>query len=115
MTDDIIKLDQGYYYGEISSEKLPNGFGILLSSEGLQIEEGYWEQGKLFGLARQVRIFKNDVLGVTEGTFKQSKRNGFFTQKYSNGESFEGYFIDDLREGLGKYIYQDGHFYEGDH
>jgi len=52
MTDDIIKLDQGYYFGEISSEKLPNGFGILLSSEGLQIEEGYWEQGKLFGLAR---------------------------------------------------------------
>ena len=51
MTDDIVKLDQGYYFGEISKENNPNGFGILLSNEGLEIDEGYWEQGLLCGLA----------------------------------------------------------------
>jgi len=115
LTEEVIDIGSDYYFGEINKEKKPNGFGILLGGNGLSLDEGYWENGKLFGTARQLWVVKNDVIGITEGSFKASKWDGYCTQTYSNGESYQGFFIDDLWEGLGKYIYQDGHVYEGNH
>jgi len=37
---------------------------------------------------------------------------GVFT--YSNGEVYEGYFYNSIREGRGRYLHADGSIYQGE-
>ena len=46
--------------------------------------------------------------------YKNGLRNGKGTEYYSNGKiKYEGDYINDKREGNGKYIYENGEYYLG--
>jgi hypothetical protein len=64
----------------------PNGYGILIKSDGSRYE-GYFNNGQLNGRGR------------------------YFT---SNGEFFEGNFKNGTASGLGMFIHPDGNIYKGD-
>ena len=39
--------------------------------------------------------------------------NGFGALTFSDGNRYEGQFVNDKREGLGKYFWRDGRVYDG--
>lgn len=74
-----------FYYGNIDSSGLPNGFGM-----GLYENKGYYI-----------------------GNWSENLRNGSGKHFYLNGDKYEGFFKNDVREGYGTYYYHTGDIYEG--
>lgn len=61
--------------------------------------EYYWYENKI-----QFKIFKN----VYKGYWKMGKRQGFGMFLYAGGCRFQGYFVDDHKNGVGVIIDQCG-------
>jgi hypothetical protein len=55
-----------------------------------------------------------DVTGKASAEMKKGKLDGKGVLKYSNGNSYEGDFLDGKREGKGVYKWKNGDVYEGD-
>lgn len=55
------------FVGEVNKQGVSNGYGIALSASGDELIESYFENSKLFGLARTLKIKKDGQLVVCEG------------------------------------------------
>jgi len=51
---------------------------------------------------------------VYEGEMKDGLRHGVGTYRWSNGDVYIGKYVNDVRQGKGKFIYASGAVYEGD-
>ena len=60
--------------------------------------QGYWSSGQRSGWGRQTNQRTGEVY---EGAWSDDVRNGFGVVHFSNGDSFHGYFVDDLFQGDG--------------
>ncbi|KAJ7543729.1 hypothetical protein O6H91_09G050500 [Diphasiastrum complanatum] len=91
-----------------------HGAGVLYGEQG-EIYDGQFEQGMRSGLGKQTywcptsKAYHN-----YSGQWAKDKREGFGTLKKVNGESYEGLFKNDLRDGKAVLYYADGKSkYEG--
>lgn len=57
------------YVGEVNKQGISNGYGIAISAKGDEIIESYFENSKLFGYSRTLKIKKDGSLVVCEGHF----------------------------------------------
>jgi hypothetical protein len=95
---------KGYYEGQWRNG-LPNGQGIFVAKEGPP------RPAPAPGLAHHgsepimpTRIH-SDSLDKYTGSWQDGKHSGYGTAYYSNGDRYEGNFINSGREGKGKYYF----------
>ena len=60
---------------------------------------GFWHNDVLNGHGRII-----ETRYMCKGEFKNGKREGYCIEKYLNGNSYHGEFLNDERSGEGKYI-----------
>ena len=77
-----------------------NGFGIKRLENG-DVCEGTWANGKLGGKGTTAEAAL-EWLTVLAGKYR-----------WADGNSYEGDFVDDSRDGFGVYRWLDGSIYEG--
>ena len=59
-------------------------------------------------------FYKSNVSFEYSGDLKNGKRDGFGTIKYlQSGDTYTGYFHDDMKHGKGKYTFANGSVYDG--
>ena len=120
------------YFGDTNKDKSPNGFGLLLKTDG-SIIEGAWVDGSIHGEGLQVysngdsyvgSFDRGEVAGkgkfvnykgaTYEGEWDRSKQNGQGTETWSDGAVYEGQFEDGKKEGFGRFLWADRARYEGE-
>ena len=98
------------YYGEFDkNEKKRHGRGIQIWNNGRRYE-GYWKQNKKI---KGKLIYSNG--DIYEGEFLNDKAHGYGIYTYIDGTKYEGNWKNDKKDGKGKEIYPDGAFYDGDY
>ena len=95
-----------------------NGFGVEYTNEGVIKFIGEYLNGKKNGEGKVYERYELngcDYL-IFSGNFKSGKKNGF-GRKCSNDElKFEGEYLNDIKEGLGKQYYSNGKLkFEGEY
>ena len=99
------------YKGEMTKEKIPNGFGIKIYNNGIK-QTGTFIKGNFTGWNELIDKEGN----IYRGFFKKEILNGK-GEKYNfkNNTIYKGNFIKNEKNGKGKIEYlQNGNFYEGD-
>lgn len=104
-------LTTGALYKGDWLDDLPHGNGTLFSGNG-EIVEGRFESGKLSSNNKRIKMLFTDGQ-YFEGSFVNHKRQGFGKVWYPNGDSFEGDWSGDKRVGRGKLRQVDGLRYLG--
>jgi uncharacterized protein (TIGR02145 family) len=99
----------GYAKEKIDGEKLelPHGQGKFISSTITY--DGEWSEGKLNGLG----TLKTTTYSYT-GNFAFNKKNGKGRIEYSNGEIYDGDWVNDTIQGKGMMIYANKDTYTGE-
>ena len=98
------------YKGEMTKEKIPNGFGIKIFNNGIK-QTGNFIKGNFTGWNELIDKEGN----IYRGYFKNEILNGK-GEKYNfkNNTIYKGNFINNEKNGKGKIEYlQNGNFYEG--
>jgi hypothetical protein len=98
------------YKGEMTKEKIPNGFGIKIFNNGIK-QTGNFIKGNFTGWNELIDKEGN----IYRGYFKNEILNGK-GEKYNfkNNTIYKGNFINNEKNGKGKIEYlQSGNFYEG--
>jgi hypothetical protein len=85
--NDEIKLEHGTYKGPLNDKKKPHGFGHMFCNDG-STYDGLWTNGKMEG------------------------KNGIF--RFTNGDTYQGDFVNEQFHGKGVYTDKNGDIYEGD-
>ena len=104
----ISKIKDFFIYYNASTQKGSSGSPIFLKDEKgvIGIHKGVNDSHDL-----NKGIF---ILGLIQGIINQMKRFGEGRDFYKNGKlKYEGYFINDVYEGDGKYFYENGDVYIG--
>lgn len=83
------------------------GHGRRITVEGI-IYEGDWDDGLLEG---QGRIESSTMLYI--GSVSKNLPHGIGTERWQNGDIFEGEFFEGKKNGKGKFTWQNGSRYEG--
>lgn len=99
----------GIYKGYWSIEKLKNGYGVLINSEGSKYE-GTFRKGKLEGLGKYITVNKE----VFEGSFVEGKISGYGIYISSEGNIYKGNWLNNNPNGLGEEYSTDSSYYNGD-
>ena len=86
-----------------STEKGSSGSPILL--EGTTLVLGIHKQGN----KKKIKNFGNFIGPIINSL----KNNCIYEKKKYNNGIYEGEYINELREGFGNFLYNDGHYYEG--
>ena len=73
-----------------------NGKGMVRWSDG-GLAQGVWENGELKGPAKI--IYRSE--DYYEGEVQKGRRHGNGVLRYSNGATYRGNFIKDMRDGYG--------------
>ena len=129
----LVSLPLGdLYYGDTSSDKNPNGFGLLMKTEG-SIVEGAWQEGSIHGEGLQVYSNGDSYVGsfehgevsgrgkfvnykgaTYEGQWRNSKQNGQGVETWADGAIYAGNFVEGKKEGYGRFHWADQAQYEGE-
>lgn len=97
-------LDGSYYEGQMSENKLRNGFGVYYFPNG-DVYIGEWVRNQMEGKGTYFYI-EGDVY---DGTFVEGTKDGFGTFYYTNGHLFHGEWVNDNKAGKGIYVYGSDH------
>jgi hypothetical protein len=127
----LVYNDHSYYKGNLNSNNLKHGYGILIRPKH-SIYEGFFVDDKLEGKGLLYNMngyaysgmFSNGMFNgdgmlasidgyLYKGNWKNNYQCGFGKEKYKDGSSFCGYFINGKKNGHGKYFWKNGDFYEG--
>lgn len=119
------------YLGFWNLSLKPNGYGILIKSDGSRYE-GYFVNGQLNGRGRYftskaeffegnfqsgtasgIGIFIHPDGNVYKGEWHNDKTDGNGVEIFSDGSTFQGEFKNGKKNGLGKYQWVDGSSYQG--
>ena len=103
-------LCQGSYVGDWSQDK-KDGFGTHISASGDKYE-GEWRAGKPHGKGSLWKMEKR-LRKRYAGDWVQGKRSGRGAAWTREG-AYLGDFLDNVRQGHGKMVYEDGSEYEGE-
>jgi len=101
--------NDGEYVGSIDKNKIPNGAGTLIFSDGNKYE-GEWKDGEINGRGTYTYYDGNQYIGE----FKKWKKHGQGTYTWSDGNKYEGEWKDGEINGRGTYTYYDGNQYIGE-
>lgn len=101
-------LNQPIFKGYWSVDKLQNGYGILISTNGSKYE-GLFRNGKLEGFGRSI----TSKGSFFEGNFLNGKANGYGIYIHSDGSLYKGEWIDDFPWGKGEEWSAEGDYYKG--
>ena len=124
-----IQHGSGVYFGEINSNNIPQGQGMLISSS--TIYEGSWEEGRKKGFGRQVNIHQEVYVGNWDDGNKAGfgvldkkgaryigdwKDNKFHGSGVLISEEFvyDGEWEDGLQHGFGEIAYSNGRVFTGE-
>lgn len=135
--DYIIYKDNGEYQGTImkkeNGDDIRHGYGLMKYSDG-RFYDGGFKNDMREGLGKMVfpngnvfeGEFKNnkndgklkiiDKYGkiIFDGLIKDDELTGYLIEKHENGWEYEGYIINNLKEGKGKFKFINGDIYEGE-
>lgn len=101
------------YEGKFKNGKL-NDYGRLIDLFGIKCYEGKFQDNQLMdGKGKIIEIKENGSKVIYEGDIKNMKREGKGIQKNENC-TYMGDFRNDLKDGHGKAVFNDGDVYEGD-
>jgi len=115
MPEVVLKYSEGRYTGEVSEETgEPEGTGMIEfpgnDEHKRQIYEGEFKDKKAHGTG----VMKWSEGDKYEGDWVQGLRHGKGTYiSKAAGCKYEGEYVDDLKSGQGKYTYATGDVYEG--
>ncbi|MCY6485878.1 hypothetical protein OW763_16325 [Clostridium aestuarii] len=101
----VVKYNNGIYYGEVSPKKIPNGNGIFKYNNG-SIYAGSFNNGNIDGFGHFIYEDGNQYLGG----FSNGKRSGVGTMVYTDNTMFFGRWKDDKRYD-GTLVYPNGTTY----
>ena len=93
-----------------------HGWGVCSSSDGTRLYEGFWKGGMEHGKGREIR---GESL-IYEGEWRQGLMHGLgVLRDKRTGQTYEGGFVNDLKEGRGTITEEWGgiiysQFYEGE-
>lgn len=119
------------YEGQLGSDGMPNGWGILTMQDGV-IYEGTWRRGQVHGPGSLRLPNGNAFWGAWsdgqkqgmgtfmwadgsryEGLYRGGKRSGYGTLLYVSQAIYKGNFECDLRHGSGRLTLPCGSYYDG--
>ena len=100
-----------YYIGNLNYLNLRCGYGKLITINGI-ISEGNWICNKLNGWCR---VIDSNNFTVSEGLYIDNILEGYGKYLFNNGDYYEGYFKNGKMDGKGKYIWKEGEIYEGEY
>jgi len=100
-----------YYIGNLNYLNLRCGYGKLITINGI-ISEGNWICNKLNGWCR---VIDSNNFTVGEGLYIDNILEGYGKYLFNNGDYYEGYFKNGKMNGKGKYIWKEGEIYEGEY
>lgn len=104
----------GARYSGVWARGKYHGHGTLTRPDGY-VYEGGWKKGKFHGKGKEK--YTDGVLDSYDGEYMDGIKQGFGVLKWLNGDSYEGDFSEGRREGKGKMsVVRDGHtfVYDGD-
>jgi hypothetical protein len=127
----IIKYKTIGWNGEVNTNGLPHGSGVLVG-ENWSKYEGEMRDGNLYGKGKMKfpngnmydgdwvdgkkegeGVYRN-IAGIEyRGNYLNNKRHGKGRYVYGSGVVYEGDWVEDRCHGVGKQIYTDGSVYEG--
>jgi hypothetical protein len=95
---------------------------IMVWDESLKVISASWSgplvDGKAEGKGTLNYIYREkdgkETKGQADAEMKAGKLDGYVSMKWSDGETYDGFYKDGLREGKGAFKYADGRVYEGD-
>ena len=108
----VISYPKRVYHGQLNTNGLPHGEGIMEYSNGQQYQGG-WINGQKSGFG----TLKTPIQPVNKGDpsttqFASQANTMTFTEKYW-GEVYNGEFFKGVKHGLGKITLQNGNFFKG--
>ena len=136
--DYIIYKDNGKYEGTIlkneNGDDMRHGYGLMTYSDGrvyegefknnlkegngkLTFADGLIYEGEFKNNKNQGNLKAYDKNGniVFDGTINEKgESTGFTIHKDKSGNLYEGYIINNLKEGKGKFTFANGNVYEGE-
>ena len=102
--------DGQVYQGDFKND-VKDGKGRYISTEGF-IYEGEFKNNKNEG---NLKIYDNNGKTVFDGTINEKgESTGFIMQKEKSEYEYEGYIVNNLKEGKGKITFANGNIYEGE-
>jgi hypothetical protein len=111
-TVQLLYEDNSVYKGEIkagTTVAVKHGYGVFTFADGKSTYEGEFRNGKANGKG----TFRDDVIEYV-GDWKDDLKNGKASEKYFLDKSlYTGPFKEGLKQGQGKYAWQNGSSYEG--
>ena len=99
-----------YYEGEFKHGHM-HGSGKLVW-EGEKVLECMWEAGKRKGPEGKLTTSNGDVYDGEIST--DYLKHGAGVLRFATGDVYHGCFENDLISGIGKKVYSDGDYYEGE-
>jgi len=105
-----IDYENGYYLGQLTSNKSRHGRGVYYWTTDGSIYAGYWKDNikEIYG-----KVLDSNFKVTYEGQYSKGKRFGKGKLTFSNGDTYEGSFVDDKRDGSGVYTWADGKTWTG--
>ncbi|NMC33530.1 MAG: hypothetical protein GYA36_13895 [Veillonellaceae bacterium] len=95
---------------------------IMVWDESIKVMSASWSgplvDGKAEGKGTLNYAYREkdgkETKGQADAEMKAGKLDGYVSMKWSDGETYDGFYKDGLREGKGTFKYADGRVYEGD-
>jgi hypothetical protein len=88
----------------------PHGVGRMVYLDGNRIHEGFWVHGNREGHGR---CLFSQIGDYHEGEYRQNLRQGPGKYFWNDGRQFTGNYEQDERTGEGKFVYPNGDLYVG--
>ena len=112
----LLRPDGTQFIGNYIND-LQEGLGININKEGKELK-GFFHNGKAIKgksimYYNEPDINKMHFSNIYEGDYINNKREGYGKFIMSNGDIYEGEFQKDSYNGKGKYYWQNGNIYEG--
>jgi hypothetical protein len=107
----LMTYSDGRIYEGDYKNNLKEGNGKLIFADGL-IYEGEFKNNKHQG---NLKAYDKNGNIVFDGTVNEKgESTGFMIHKDKSGNLYEGYIVNDFKEGKGKFTFENGNVYEGE-